>query len=368
MANTQSFSSTTVIDVGSINTRIGNVIHQEEESQLLSNFESAIKIVPSSVSIVNKYGKSRSACPMEQGVITDWVAWEKLLSGHESNDNSSDAPALDSLFLTESPFNTNQMREKMGEICFESFHTRRLAIENTAVTSLRSTVLSDEAEYSLTGVVIDSGYGDTTIVPVYDGMTMIKSAFKIELAGMLIDQLVQQHLNCDATGADEWKKQNCRVALDFECVSPDMRDIYRFCEVMFNPEISDQKKQYAKFFGDLYNVEMDKFNGLGVEVWRSIVQSDSSIREELYENILLCGGNTLFPGLENRLEKEVKQLAPDYVQVVVNKAGDHPFERQHAACIGACKMAQDASFSSWITPEQYQEQGPSILHRQESDL
>ncbi len=36
--------------------------------------------------------------------------------------------------------------------------------------------------------------------------------------------------------------------------------------------------------------------------------SDVDSRMRLYEHIVLSGGNTMFPGLPTRLEKEIKQL------------------------------------------------------------
>lgn len=44
--------------------------------------------------------------------------------------------------------------------------------------------------------------------------------------------------------------------------------------------------------------------------YSSILKSDIDISKDLYSNIVLSGGNTLFPGITERLHKEVKALAP----------------------------------------------------------
>lgn len=39
--------------------------------------------------------------------------------------------------------------------------------------------------------------------------------------------------------------------------------------------------------------------------------------EHLLGNIVVCGGSALFPGLEARLQKEIRALAPDLYKVSV---------------------------------------------------
>jgi actin len=45
-------------------------------------------------------------------------------------------------------------------------------------------------------------------------------------------------------------------------------------------------------------------------IYKSIMQINPDIREELYGNIVLSGGSSLFPGIEPRLQKAVASLAP----------------------------------------------------------
>ena len=43
----------------------------------------------------------------------------------------------------------------------------------------------------------------------------------------------------------------------------------------------------------------------------SIQKSDADVRKDLYNCIILSGGNTMFGGLPERLNKEIKALAPE---------------------------------------------------------
>lgn len=44
------------------------------------------------------------------------------------------------------------------------------------------------------------------------------------------------------------------------------------------------------------------------EIYDIIMQTDLDIRNKLFNNIIICGGNTLFDGFKNRLEKEINKL------------------------------------------------------------
>ena len=83
------------------------------------------------------------------------------------------------------------------------------------------------------------------------------------------------------------------------------------------------------------------------------------IRKDLYSNIVLSGGTTMFKGMQERLTSEVTALAPSKmkVRVVANP------ERKYAVWVGGSILASLESFTNmWITKEEYEEQGAGIVH------
>lgn len=48
--------------------------------------------------------------------------------------------------------------------------------------------------------------------------------------------------------------------------------------------------------------------------YNSIYKCDLDIRRELYNNIVLSGGTTMFPGLPDRMQKEMTALAPTSIK------------------------------------------------------
>ena len=97
--------------------------------------------------------------------------------------------------------------------------------------------------------------------------------------------------------------------------------------------------------------------GIHEMTYKSITKCND-VRKDLYANIVLSGGSTLFPGIADRMQKEISLLAPPTLQVKVVA----PPERKHSVWIGGSIMAHMSTFE-WISKEEYEESGPSIVHK-----
>jgi actin-related protein len=87
-----------------------------------------------------------------------------------------------------------------------------------------------------------------------------------------------------------------------------------------------------------------------------------TIGHVIYNNIILAGGTTKFEGIQARLTKEIRDLAPSaFVEKVKVVA---PPERKYSVWIGGSILASLSTFQNmWITKEEYDESGPAIVHR-----
>ena len=89
------------------------------------------------------------------------------------------------------------------------------------------------------------------------------------------------------------------------------------------------------------------------------MKCDKDIHKELYANTILSGGNTMFPGIAERMYKEMITLAPT-AKIKVTA----PPERKHSVWIGGAILASISTFEQiCIAKEEYDESGPSIVHR-----
>lgn len=85
--------------------------------------------------------------------------------------------------------------------------------------------------------------------------------------------------------------------------------------------------------------------------YQSILKCDVDIRKDLYTNIVMSGGTTMFPGIPERLSKEVTNLAPSTMKVKVVA----PQERKFLVWIGGSILSSLSTFQTmWITKAEYQ--------------
>ncbi|XP_035696376.1 actin, muscle-like [Branchiostoma floridae] len=100
--------------------------------------------------------------------------------------------------------------------------------------------------------------------------------------------------------------------------------------------------------------------GVHETVYNSIMKCDIDVRKDLYANNVLSGGTTMFPGIGDRMQKEMVALAPSTMKIKIIA----PPERKYSCWIGGSILASLSTFASmWIKKSEYDEAGPAIVHR-----
>lgn len=59
--------------------------------------------------------------------------------------------------------------------------------------------------------------------------------------------------------------------------------------------------------------------GIHETTYNSIMKCDIDIRKDLYANNVLSGGTTMYPGIADRMQKEITALAPSTMKIKVEK-------------------------------------------------
>ncbi len=303
------------------------------------------------------------------------------------------------ILLTEPPLNAPENREATAEIMFETFNVPAMYIAVQAVLALAASWGTTKAttDKLLTGTVIDSGDGVTHIIPVVEGYAIASAIKHIPIAGREITYFIQQLLrDRGSTGispeesfdiARRIKEEHCYVCpdiakeyqkhdqdpskflKDFSWISPSSKKTIQFPigherfmgpEIFFNPEIAN-----PDFTTPLPNL-VDE-----------VVQScpiDS--RRDLYKNIVLSGGSTMFKDFSKRLQKDIRSIVDERlaytqgIEQVVNKSDQlnvnvlsHKFQR-YAVWNGGSLFASMDQFPAYChTKADYEECGPSICRQ-----
>jgi len=251
------------------------------------------------------------------------------------------------------------------QIFMETFSVPAFYQANTSVLSLY-------ASGRTTGVVL--GCGDTTTaVCVKEGFALPHSCLPAEFGGRdLTDYamkiLTERGYSFTTTAEREIvrdiKEKLSYVALDFEG------------EMATASASSSLEKSYELPDGQVITVGNERFRvpeclfqpsfigresaGIHELIYNSIMKCDVDIRKDLYGNVVLSGGSTMFSGIADRLQKELVNLAPSTMKIKVIA----PPERKYSVWIGGSIMASLSTFQQlWVSKEEYDESGPSIVHR-----
>lgn len=91
--------------------------------------------------------------------------------------------------------------------------------------------------------------------------------------------------------------------------------------------------------------------GLHEICYHSVAKCDIDIRRELFSNIVMSGGTTMYPGIPERLSKELTAMVPPAMKIKVIA----PAERKFLVWIGGSILSSLSTFqTNWITKQEYQ--------------
>ncbi|XP_014767973.1 actin-3 [Octopus bimaculoides] len=292
--------------------------------------------------------------PIERGIITNWDEMEKIWQ--YIFQKLEVAPEESSIVLTEAICNSKDNREEMAKIMFEKFNARTLCITNQASLSVCSSGFA-------TGISVSVGHGITQIVPVYKGSIIQDAAVQWEFGGQdMTDYLTRMLIQCgcsfDSHSQTETvrniKEKCCYVAPDFEqelqttasekYKLPNKKVITIGKERLRTPEVMFQPSLIG-----------DESDGIHKRIYNSILKCDNAIRKDMFDNIVLSGGSTMFKGFAERMLKEIRSITAETTKIkVIPPTGWWPGNAKFTSLLTSNDMS--------INKEEFDEQGLYNFH------
>jgi actin-related protein len=396
--------SSLVLDLGTFNHRIG---YSGEDSPKIA-YQPLIG-EDNDKFYFNEYGlryinpKTKVKTFMKQdGTIGDFDLFEKnmnYLLEDVLSLNLSEHPLL----FSEPSLHNKTNRIKLTEFMFEKYKIPAIYISKSAVLSGFSCGRS-------TCLVFDSGHNTTYAVPVSEGYALQKCLIKSNIAGDWISEQVEKNLEKKGINinpffkfkvkkeGDKFKTEFIRDDITFDksyetfWKKEIIRDIKETCLITndeplkydeekdeFIPTSVNQELIYDLPDKKTINLSQDRnlilervfnpvkefpdFLGYHQMVNNAISQADLEIKKELYSNIFLCGGNTLFTGFPERFQKQITNTNKQTFKI---KIITHPSntERKFSSWIGGSILSSLGTFHQlWLSLAEFEEHGASIIER-----
>lgn len=218
--------------------------------------------------------------------------------------------------ICESMFKSINTRNVIADVLFKHFHI-------VSIVFVPSHLLALYACGVTTGLVVDCGYLETSVVPIYEQVPVLKAIEYVNLAGKAIHKNINNEImsNCLVqVGCEEKPAKDCLEGIS-EAVLEDIKIRCCFvgrqnCDLTAAPVkypldgnktiYLDGKMRSHAF--DLFFEENDEEVSIPTCICDAILNSPIDCRKELAENIILIGGGVMSDGFASRLMSELKAV------------------------------------------------------------
>nr|QGN00893.1 ActL3 [Drosophila azteca] len=303
--------------------------------------------------------------PIKNGHVTDWDGVEKIWE-HALHTKLGISPTEHPILLMEAARTTTASREKATQIMFETLEVPALYVANQQVMALYSSGRS-------TGIVLDIGDVSSHAVPIYEGHVLHHAMQTLNWAGRDVTAYLMKLLMMRGYRYSSECQSDHEVVRDvMEKLCMVARDFKKDVEILK----AQEEKKYTKTDGKVISIGIQRFQcpealfdptvmdqapvGVHQLLHNSILKCDEVLRKELYQNIMLLGATTTISNFPERLKRELIALVPTGTKVNILS----PADRQYSSWIGGSILSSQPTFKHmWIGREEYEEVGPTIVHR-----
>ncbi|KNA18325.1 hypothetical protein SOVF_071720 [Spinacia oleracea] len=190
-----------------------------------------------------------------------------------------------------------------------------------SVCAINQATLALYAARRTSGIVVNIGFHQTSVVPILHGKIMRKVGVEVvgmgalKLTGFLREQMQKQNIYFESLYTVRELKENlCYVALDYEAeLSKDTLQSYELPrEGLFT--LSKERFQTGEI---LFQPRLAGVRAMGLHQAVALCMDHCHAAELMsddswFKTVVLCGGTACLPGLAERLEKELHELLPMY--------------------------------------------------------
>ena len=241
---------------------------------------------------------------------------------------------------------------------FETFKVRGLILSHPTLLSLYSCGKFD-------GLSIEFGDGSTQFSAIINGYEDSQYCERINIGGKDITKSFGKYLNTKGT--------NDKVPILNKSILRDIKEKSGYIPFDYNEELKSFKPfDYELPDGThiMINEKRIKYPMSWIfepklkfreeksfpEICNDLIMKCDLNKTKLYSNIILSGGNSMFKGLPEKFDRQIRALAPSSFKKIINVIASP--ERKVSAWIGGSILAAiSTSEQILIKKEKYEEEG-----------
>ncbi|XP_071791949.1 actin-related protein 6-like [Asterias amurensis] len=385
-------ATTIVIDNGAYQVKIG--LNSDEKPRLVPNCIMKAKnerrktYIGSQIDDCKDLSGIFYVLPFQKGYLVNWdvqrQVWEHTFGKDALNLECEETNVV----FAEPYFDFSSIQEALNEIFFEEYNFK--AILRTNAGTLSAYKNRQDKPEELCCLLVDSGYSFTHLAPYYNGKKVGSAIRRMNIGGKVLTNHLKEiisyrqlHVMDETYVMNQVKEDVCFVSQNFygdmktaklrggdnsivrDYILPDFSHTKRGYLKDSNTKVKTHE-QTVRMNNERFAVPEILFHpsdisiqeqGLSEAIVHVINNCPADMRPHLFKNILLTGGNAMFPGYKERVESDVRSMAPAQYEVSVTKP-DHPITD---AWEGGKLLSKSKNFSKlMVTREEYNEHGHSV--------
>jgi len=255
--------------------------------------------------------------PISHGTIQNWGDFESLIEYSFFNElqlSPEDHPVL----FCESIVATDLDRKNIASLMFET-------LNSSAIFQRSSSILGLYGSGKVSGLVVDSGQGVTSVVPITEGHSFPHAIVTMDIGGgeltdYLSNNLISYGFKFESLSeketVDKIKISECFTSMKPEREEEDNDELLKQYVLPDGQKItlSSQRFMVPEILFNPSILGLD-ITGVHEKITESIALCNIDVRKELYNNITLLGGTVQFPNFKKRLDAELEKRAPEKIKV-----------------------------------------------------
>eukprot|EP00835_Amoeboradix_gromovi_P001530 NODE_71_length_23666_cov_0.239403.p7 type:complete len:382 gc:universal NODE_71_length_23666_cov_0.239403:16266-15121(-) len=291
------------------------------------------------------------------------------------------------LFYTLPPIYSTKNVDQLMQVFMEQYN-------HPAISMVTQPILSLYGLGKTSGIVLDIGHAKTSCMALYQGHKLTNTLIQTDLGGRKVTEYLQLLLRKQGhsfTSSSEFlivndMKKSCQIVKDVlkstrEYISSGAQTPY----TLPDGQIIDLGMSHFMAPEVLFDPKLMQMTCPSVtdHLLHSLLSADVDIRSELAENIVICGGSSLFLNTGDRLLHDLKQKY--HTHTAVTSLGTQiaqmprvqslqqspnltlklnlPPERLYSSWVGAQIISQLDTFKHfWVSKEEYTED-PYLIHK-----